>query len=182
MSSVVSTARAADADVQMMVAACQLAQKCTPVDSAYNVGAVLLDSGGHLIATGYSRELPGNTHAEQCALLKAEEAERSTEGGTIYSSMEPCSTRLSGNESCTSRIIKAGIQRVVLAEMEPAHFVKCEGIKILQAAGIQVDVCSNDEIAMLVNSVNAHIGGSSGATASGSHSSGAVELGPPVET
>ena len=145
-------------DAQHMLAACKLAHECEPVKTAYNVGAVLLDAEGEVIGTGFSRELPGNTHAEQCALAKAAEKGHDAAGGTMFSSMEPCSTRLSGNESCTSRLISAKVARVVLAAMEPATFVQCKGVELLQASGIQVDIYTDDEVLQLVQSANAHIG------------------------
>ena len=64
--------------------ACELAFHCSSVDTAYNVGAVIVgpspcsptsvdkQTQKQIIATGFSRELPGNTHAEECALIKAE--------------------------------------------------------------------------------------------------------------
>ena len=53
------------------------AQKCKPVLSAFCVGCVLVthwphpNSPGIILSKGYSRELPGNTHAEANALAKA---------------------------------------------------------------------------------------------------------------
>ncbi|CAG8532216.1 16319_t:CDS:2 [Acaulospora colombiana] len=90
-----------------------------------------------ILATGYSRELPGNTHAEECALQKLEDPTQST-NSTIYTTMEPCSKRLSGKKPCVERIIESGLTRVVLGVREPDKFVKCEGIDILREHGIEV--------------------------------------------
>lgn len=80
-------------DVEWMRAARELAWLSNAVDSAYCVGCVIttedrktiLSTGmlqpqssslqasictAHTLHTGYSRELPGNTHAEECALEK----------------------------------------------------------------------------------------------------------------
>jgi pyrimidine deaminase RibD-like protein len=66
-------------DLDYMKLAILEANKCTPVETAFNVGAILISSSGEILSTGfnppritqgYSRELPGNTHAEQCCLLK----------------------------------------------------------------------------------------------------------------
>ena len=59
-----------EADLAWMRIACEQARLSPPVDTAYCVGCVLVKDGT-AIATGFSRELPGNTHAEQCALMKA---------------------------------------------------------------------------------------------------------------
>jgi pyrimidine deaminase RibD-like protein len=73
-------------DKYFMEMAIECANKCVPVESAFNVGAVLVDSNGVVLSTGYSRELPGNTHAEECCLLKLSNLE-SARNCTIYSTM-----------------------------------------------------------------------------------------------
>ena len=35
------------------------ALKCAPVETAYNVGAVVIDADGQVISRGYSREIAG---------------------------------------------------------------------------------------------------------------------------
>ena len=95
-----------EADLAWMRVACEQARLSPPVDTAYCVGCVLV-KGGEAIATGYSRELHqdggaavdepsrGNTHAEQCALIKAGAA---AEGCDVYCTMEPCSKRASSSK------------------------------------------------------------------------------------
>jgi pyrimidine deaminase RibD-like protein len=124
------------------------AAKCKPTPSAFCVGAVIVKSTSpshpEPLSAGYSRELEGNTHAEQCAIdkLVAEKGEASAKealhGADMYTTMEPCSVRLSGNKPCTDRILEYGIARVYLGTMEPDEFVKCEGVRILQDKGVQV--------------------------------------------
>jgi len=63
---------------------------------------------------------------------------RDCKGGTMYTTMEPCSTRLSGQVGCTQRILDHEIVRVVFGVKEPTHFVACQGVDILQQAGVQV--------------------------------------------
>lgn len=70
------------------------ARKCVSVSTAYNVGAILLLSNKNII-TGYSRELIGNTHAEQCCIMKA--VGQDLTNSIMYTTMEPCNERLSGN-------------------------------------------------------------------------------------
>lgn len=118
------------------------AGKCIPTPTAFCVGAVIVDSAGKLLATGYSRELEGNTHAEANSIdkLVADDADKLQllKGSDIYTTMEPCSVRLSGNVPCTRRILEAGISRVFLGTVEPDDFVKCEGVQLLRDAGVQV--------------------------------------------
>ncbi|KAJ1909272.1 hypothetical protein IWQ60_011258 [Tieghemiomyces parasiticus] len=124
-------------DVEYLELAVEEAKKSVPVESAYCVGAVLV-TDGKVLTTGFSRELPGNTHAEECALLKLDSAPVNLRDATMYTTMEPCSERLSGKPPCTERIISAGVGRVVLGVKEPAHFVQCQGVKLLEAAGVKV--------------------------------------------
>ncbi|KAI9225491.1 MAG: cytidine deaminase-like protein [Piptocephalis tieghemiana] len=140
-----------DPDVMYMKLAVEEAQKSEKTDSAYCVGALLvLPISGYnaedsktspepvrIIAAGYSRELPGNTHAEECALAKVNDI-KEIKGATCYTTMEPCSKRLSGKDPCTDRLIQAGIKRVVIGATEPDHFVQCEGISLLEKAGVEV--------------------------------------------
>ena len=54
---------------KFMKMAIEEAEKCGETQTQFNVGCVLVHNG-QVISTGHSRELPGNTHAEQCALEK----------------------------------------------------------------------------------------------------------------
>ena len=133
------------------------AEKSVPSPKAYCVGCVIVPKGtaealdksfpvltaesrakaaASVLSTGFSRELPGNTHAEQCALMKMEAAGVDASGCDMYTSMEPCSVRLSGNVPCVKNCIKHGVGRVFVGVREPAHFVRCEGVAQLVAAGI----------------------------------------------
>lgn len=116
------------------------AQKCEETTTAFGVGCVLARNG-KVLATGYSRELEGNTHAEQCALEKlfTETGERDVEEGTVcYTTMEPCSTRLSGNEPCVDRILQTKIQTVFVGVGEPQTFVRENvGLAKLKEKGVE---------------------------------------------
>ena len=150
-------------DLDQLKRACELAHSCEPVASAYNVGAVLCDAAGAVLATGYSRELPGNTHAEECCFIKADgdpSLRSRVRGGTIYSSMEPCSRRLSGKVPCTVRCIEAGVARVVLAVKEPDTFVRdCAGVSELVEAGLSVSASDDAECRRLALTANRHLDG-----------------------
>lgn len=108
-----------------------------------------------ILATGYSRELPGNTHAEANALLKgrmlsAEELSSlfSTKDpiqcndllqyADIYTTLEPCSIRTSGLRPCADALVESKIKRCMIGVREPDDFVKCEGAQKLKEAGVEV--------------------------------------------
>ncbi|KAF5380877.1 hypothetical protein D9615_004008 [Tricholomella constricta] len=137
------------------------AEKCIPTPTAFCVGCVLVarwpsvSDSPVVLASGYSRELPGNTHAEANALSKAR-ALSSTELSAIFSSapppdlkavlthvdvyttLEPCSVRTSGLAPCADALIKANVKRCFIGVGEPDDFVKCEGAQKLKDAGIEV--------------------------------------------
>ncbi|KAB8076639.1 cytidine deaminase-like protein [Aspergillus leporis] len=151
----------------------KLAQKSPALPTNFRVGAILVlrKEGDYkmkhdrIVSTGYTMELEGNTHAEQCCLAKWA-AVRSvpeervwevlpTEPGrklVLYVTMEPCGKRLSGNIPCVQRIIQTrqgdqkGIQKVYFGVKEPGTFVGgSEGCKMLTSAGIEWQVVNGLE-------------------------------------
>lgn len=118
--------------------ACDLAELCPPSETAFSVGAVVVGADGEEISRGYSRETDSHVHAEESALSKISSDDPRLAGATIYSSLEPCSTRRSRPKTCTRLILDAGVQRVVMAWREPLLFVDCHGAEELAAAGVTV--------------------------------------------
>jgi diaminohydroxyphosphoribosylaminopyrimidine deaminase/5-amino-6-(5-phosphoribosylamino)uracil reductase len=121
--------------------AIELAWRCPPSDSAFSVGAVVVDAAGAELSRGFSREGGDRSlHAEESALGKLAPDDPRLADATIYSTLEPCSRRKSRPRTCTQLIIAAGLRRVVIAWREPALFVAdCEGYELLTEAGLAVD-------------------------------------------
>lgn len=142
-------------DDQMMCKAITLSRLCVRSSEAFSVGAVIVYPYGNVVSEGYSRERGDIWHAEEVAIEKAREKGVSTFGAHIFSSLEPCSTRLSGRISCCDHIIRAGIKRVVFCVKEPDVFVKCFGDKKLRDVGI--DVCIMQKYANEVYEINNHL-------------------------
>lgn len=120
--------------------AVSLAWQCPPSDTAFSVGAVIVDATGAELSRGFSRE-GGDpiVHAEESALGKLPLSEPRLAGATIYSTLEPCSQRKSRPRTCTELIIAAGLRRAVIAWREPALFVAdCQGYELLSRAGLTV--------------------------------------------
>ena len=133
--------------------ALSLAQKSEPKPTNFRVGAVLVDaSSNQILSTGYTLELPGNTHAEQCCFEKFSGSKGVSadqvgsvlpEHAVLYTTMEPCYKRGSGNLPCTERILRTksagngGIKTVYLGVKEPETFVgENKGRAKLEEAGI----------------------------------------------
>lgn len=119
----------------------------------FRVGAVLVDEEtNQILASGFTLELPGNTHAEQCALRKYSEANQTAEDDignilpmhtVLYTTMEPCQTRSAGSIPCVERILGTlsgearGIKTVYIGVKEPTTFVTANaGQSRLEQAGI----------------------------------------------
>lgn len=143
-------------DRKWMELAIELARQCPPKESAYSVGAVIVDENDQEISRGYSRETDMSVHAEEAALAKLPPDSQRLKNATIYSTLEPCSQRKSRPLTCTQLILTAGIKRVVMAWREPALFVAdCQGYEMLTEAG--VEVVEMPEFAEAARAVNAHL-------------------------
>lgn len=133
--------------------ALSLAKKSPPMPTNFRVGAILVSQSLEtpIFSTGYTLELPGNTHAEQCCLNKfmdsrgiqtVEELQEKLPADTVlYTTLEPCIRRLSGNKPCVDRIIEAKrIRTVYVGVLEPDKFVEeNNGRRVLETAGIQYE-------------------------------------------
>ncbi len=141
--------------------ALSLATKSPPKPTNYRVGALVVDvATNEILATGYTLELPGNTHAEQCCFEKLSEKYSAAPGllsqalpdeVALYTTVEPCSKRLSGNVPCVDRILAIGkrIKTVYVGVQEPENFVsnnssgqklKDAGIGVIHIRGIEKEI------------------------------------------
>lgn len=150
------TGRVRGEDREWLSTAVDLAWRCPPSPSAFNVGAVIVDEDDRELARGWSRDTDEAVHAEESALLRLGPGHPRLAGATIYSSLEPCSVRRSRPASCTQLIIASGVRRVVFAWREPSLLVEdCQGIELLEAAGLEV--LEFPEFAEQVKAANAHL-------------------------
>jgi diaminohydroxyphosphoribosylaminopyrimidine deaminase / 5-amino-6-(5-phosphoribosylamino)uracil reductase len=110
------------------------------------VGACVVSPDGVVVGQG-AHERAGDAHAEVHALDEAGAAAR---GATLYCTLEPCAhTGRTG--PCTSRIIAAGIRRVVAAMGDPFPQVNGRGFALLRAHGIDVALGVGHESAVRLN-------------------------------
>jgi len=161
---------------QYMRLALSLAEKSPPKPTNYRVGAVLVDQRmNKILATGYTLELAGNTHAEQCCLQTFALANSITEdavadalpiGTVLYTTVEPCGRRLSGNLPCVERILatakgkNGGISKVYVGVREPEKFVGQNASKAkFEEAGIEYIIISGLEEQILRVATAGHSNG-----------------------
>ena len=174
-----------------------LAEKSPPRPTNFRIGALLLSrkdgdlstEQDELLSTGYTMELAGNTHAEQCCLSNyasthsvpdehIAEVLPDTPGRklVLYVTMEPCGKRLSGNLPCVQRIIQTkesgrrGIEKVYFGVKEPETFVgQSEGCRMLTEAGIEWRVVQGLEKEILTVATAGHENGEEEVKAALSH-------------
>lgn len=96
------------------------------------VGCVLVRDG---VRVGEGAHLKaGEAHAEVNALKQAGELAK---GADAYVTLEPCSHQ-GRTPPCADALIKAGVKRVFIAQLDVNPLVAGRGVKKLQAAGIEV--------------------------------------------
>ncbi len=142
-------------DRELLARAAELAQRCPPSETAFSVGALVVDSDRVVLAEGWSRRRDPHDHAEESALADLGVGWRAAPGTTVYSSLEPCSARSSRPLTCTELILAAGVERVVFAWREPGLFVDGRGAELLAAGG--VEVVELPELAVAAQTPNRHL-------------------------
>lgn len=139
-----------------MTAAIELSRRAPRTPTNYAVGAIVVDHRGVPLATGHTGEAGPRDHAEEVALAKlAGRPGTDLSRATVYSSLEPCTTRRSRPGTCADLILAAGVGRVVIALREPLVFADCHGVEHLREHGVRV--IEIGELAALVRQVNAHV-------------------------
>ena len=108
------------------------------------VGCVIADAAGSLVARGYTRG-PGEDHAEIGALRMARELGVDLRGGTLYSTLEPCSFH-GRTPACAKVVAESGVATLVLAIRDPHPRVDGVGARMVLEAGLVVveGVCDDD--------------------------------------
>ena len=110
------------------------------------VGAVLVSPEGVIAGQGF-HERAGGPHAEVQAL---EAAGARARGATLYCTLEPCCHQ-GRTGPCVTRIVDAGVSRVVAAVEDPNPLVHGEGFAYLRARGVGVEVGLGEQTAIRLN-------------------------------
>ncbi|MDX1737316.1 MAG: bifunctional diaminohydroxyphosphoribosylaminopyrimidine deaminase/5-amino-6-(5-phosphoribosylamino)uracil reductase RibD [Alphaproteobacteria bacterium] len=107
------------------------------------VGCVIVSMTGKLLAQGWTQP-SGRPHAETYAIQKimseyGEAASEILKTATAYVTLEPCS-HFGKTGPCAQALVDVGIQKVVVATLDPDERVSGRGIEMLRAGGVDVSV------------------------------------------
>jgi diaminohydroxyphosphoribosylaminopyrimidine deaminase/5-amino-6-(5-phosphoribosylamino)uracil reductase len=105
------------------------------------VGALVVNENGVVICEGHT-QVPGEAHAEIDALRRAGDRAK---GATLVVTLEPC-CHVGRTGPCTEAIVKAGIAKVVVGTIDPDPRVNGQGIKLLRASGVDVEVGVEEQV------------------------------------
>jgi diaminohydroxyphosphoribosylaminopyrimidine deaminase/5-amino-6-(5-phosphoribosylamino)uracil reductase len=124
-------------DKKYMLRCIELAAKGLGYVKSNPLVGCLIVKNGEIISEGYHHAF-GMPHAERIAIDKLDDKTQ-INGSTIYVNLEPCS-HYGKTPPCAPYVAKMSPRRVVISDIDPNPLVNNQGIKILQDAGIQVDV------------------------------------------
>lgn len=98
------------------------------------VGCVIVSTAGRVLSEAATGD-GGHLHAEQIAL---EQLTAKPDGATAYVTLEPCRERTGGEAACSTRLVEAGIVRLVCA-IADTHPQGAGGLERLRETGIDVE-------------------------------------------
>ena len=131
--------RGADADRKFARLAIDEARKSVPEDERPHpkVGAVVVKDGV-VLCTAHRGEIL-KSHAEYIA-LDEKLSDDVVAGTTVYTTLEPCTTRKHPKIPCAQRLIDRKVARVMIGMLDPNPDIRGRGVQLLNDAGIETQL------------------------------------------
>jgi pyrimidine deaminase RibD-like protein len=101
------------------------------------VGAVIVN--GYREDAAYRSEKNEGDHAEFSLICKKLQSSELLEHATLYTTLEPCTTRSHDKKPCVEWVIDSGIRRVVIGMLDPNPQICGRGYWRLLDAGVEID-------------------------------------------
>ena len=127
-------------DEHFIELAIDAARKCKPEDARTHpkVGVVVVQAGD-LLTVASRGELNGGEHAEYTA-LERKLPHNTLAGATVYTTLEPCTSRSHPKVPCVERLIERKVTRVCIGMLDPNPAISGKGQQRLRDANIRTDL------------------------------------------
>ena len=138
-----------NADHDLMLQAIELARRCEsePGKVAPKVGAIIAREGA-ILGGAFRGELAPGEHAE-FTLLEKKLPRETLAGATLFTTLEPCTSRNHPKIACADRIIERRVKRVVIGVLDPNEEIRGRGELRLRDAGIEIARFDSDLMATI---------------------------------
>jgi len=131
-------------ELNFMRRAIDEARKSKPEDTRVHphVGAIVVKDES-ILAASHRGELKPGDHAEFTA-LELKLPHETLVGATVYTTLEPCTTRNHPKVPCAKRLVERKIARVVIGMLDPNSDIQGKGVFVLKEANIIVEFFPNE--------------------------------------